>query len=534
MNVNLQTRIAGQGGMPIIDAPIQTGEGVKQKADDVSLNITENKPSGPLGQTNSQELDAPEGDLRMTPNLIDKTFAKLNDTPVKPNDTPVNLGDGNPSPAPTKPLSAPARLSAAFNIVAILDLIQMASSEMLKVSRDMNRHERQHKAELQASTGKIMRQIGESNAAAARTGAILGSVMTGVTGILSVCGFREQFKAFSKTSVKADQLAVKESTDMLKEVKGYKDVPGEKGLFGTSELKKGASIELQEIKSQPAENVQGQPALKNQPAENLQNPSVKNSDLFGDDVIKAAGKVKRCEADVKKAEAETNDSGLALSNAKLRAKDLKPDDKTQEAQGARQGLDSQRLVYEQKRMNLQEKADTHIDACKDFKNKMETAIKDKQKAVNEAADPLEKQKLKDELKQMQSIRDKECFDMGDGLTKSLNHKVSFTQESLEKSLISASNTEEMAWAKGFETVAGIFKQGFDAGQGFVKMHADAEEGAKRETEHLHQAGETKVDSDIEMAKNMQEDWKRMQQMMIDLRKMVADLEYQTMTSIFKG
>lgn len=534
MNVNFQTRIAGQGGMPVIDVPILTGEGVKQKADDVSLNVTETKSSGPSGQTKPRELDAPEVNGQMTLNDLDKTFGKLGGAFGKPNGAPVKLGDAPTPPTPPapkpSPSSAPARLTAAFNIVAILDLIQVASNEMLKVSREMNRNERQHKAALQENTGKLMRETGEASAAAAKTGAILGSVMTGVAGVLSVCGFREQFKAFSKADVKVEELAAKESTDLLKEVKGFKDVAGEEGLVGKFEQPKGGQFEMKELKGEDilSENKQ------NPPAEEVQKPQVENSKLFSEDVASLSGEVHKRAEEFNRAEKAFEDGNVKLVGAQQKMGDFKPGDNSQEAFGARTGLDSQRMIHEQNRMALHNRADEHIAACKRFKGLMEADIAKKQAAVDKATDPAMKQQLQGELTRMKAVYNKECFNMGEGLTKSLNRKVAFTQESLEKSLISASNTEEMAWAKAFETAAGIVKQGFESGQGYNKMHGDMKEGKQKELEHLSQSSETKTDSDIEMAKNTQEDWKHMQQMMIELRKLTADLEYQTMSSIFKG
>lgn len=537
MNVNLQTRIAGQGGMPVIDAPTLTGEGVKQKADDVSLNVTENKSSGPLGQPNPQELDPPEGDLRMTPGRLDKTLEKLSDTPVnlgdkpvKPNDTPVNLGDGNPSPAPSKPLSSPARITTAFNIVAILDLIQTASNEMSRVVRDMNINEHKHKAKMQEQTAEIIRQTGEASASAAMTSAILGSVMTGVGAVLSGIGFREQYKAFAKADVKTTELAAKEATDMLKEVKDFKKVAGTDELLGKYELPKDVPVEMKEIPSQSAENI------PNQPAENLQKPEVTNSTLFREPerIVNLSAAVHKRGEEVVVAKKAAEKSALGLNDARKNVNDFKPGDLADPAMQARKELNAKWTEHEQKQADLQDKVDGHISACQEFKRAMEADISAKQTALSQAKTPAEKQRLQGELTRMQSVYHKECSKMGDALETSLNQKVVFTHAALDKAQMQVQNTEEMAWAKGFETAAGIVRQGFEAGQGFAKMHGDEKEASKREQEHLAQASETRADSDIEMSKHLREDWNRVQQMVIELRKMAADLEYQTMNSIFKG
>lgn len=537
MNVNLQTRIAGQGGMPVIDAPTLTGEGVKQKADDVSLNITENKSSGPLGQPAPQELDAPEGNMQMTPGRLDKTLEKLSDTPVnlgdkpvKPNDTPVNLGDGNPSPAPSKPLSSPARITTAFNIVAILDLIQTASNEMSRVVRDMNINEHKHKAKMQEQTAEIIRQTGEASASAAMTSAILGSVMTGVGAVLSGIGFREQYKAFAKADVKTTELAAKEATDMLKEVKDFKKVAGTDELLGKYELPKDVPVEMKEIPSQSAENI------PNQPAENLQKPEVTNSTLFRDPekIVNLSAAVHKRGEEVVVAKKAAEKSALGLNDARKNVNDFKPGDLADPAMQARKELNAKWTEHEQKQADLQDKVDGHISACQEFKRAMEADISAKQTALSQAKTPAEKQRLQGELTRMQSVYHKECSKMGDALETSLNQKVVFTHAALDKAQMQVQNTEEMAWAKGFETAAGIVRQGFEAGQGFAKMHGDEKEASKREQEHLAQASETRADSDIEMSKHLREDWNRVQQMVIELRKMAADLEYQTMNSIFRG
>ena len=543
MNVNLQKYVGlvNPGDLSVgSKTPDVSAEGVSPSGSSAPFSVTEGgKPTvGDAAPKDRPELDeAPKSTPAQLKKLeralkdLDKYLslgaplgAPANGAPA--NGAPANGAPSNGAPANGNGAPVPApnpHAEAAFNLVALLDLMQQAANEGSKVSREIKQQEREMKASAQEKTAANIRANGESSAQSAFNSAMIGLGSAIGSTALSSVSFGLQYKAYNESSLGKFEVDASGAQKELDLVKSYKDVPGEAGLsIGPggqqpgSNLDQGNMIELRNL---------------NAPKDA---PKVESSP-FSPTVAGLKGKVDACKAKVDETSKGLKNAVVSDVDAKAKLGDAVKADKAGDVSSAKNELDVKHAERLKLQKDMETQVEEHIGACTEYRDQMDQEIADKQALLAKETVPEKKLDLQNQIIRMQSVRNKECFQMAkNGLTDSLEHKLNFIHGNMKAAQGEVTGSKSFIDSKEWEVVSGFVRQMLDAtGQGLNRMDSERSEAAGKEAEHMSRAAETRADAAIEASEGMRQNFQQVQKMVIDLRQAIVQADHESMRAILR-
>ena len=475
-------------------------------------------------------------------------------------------GPANPSPSPTK------TLDMAFNLFAVIDILQKAGIAFKNAAKEVNRLEHDHKRGLIEQEAKQIEKNGLSASASSRNSAILGLATSIGSAALTTVGTIYQMGAFKQSGVDALDKPIAENEGLLKDFQKIKgsgsldDLAAKPPEIKPPEIKQqldinkeglgkpsieNEGIELQEIK--PAGENKVNPEIKDNPE--VKNPEVKKPEVekkpeVGDDglteterkenveLVTEKGKVDAAKDDFDKCSKDVMECTIKKGEAANKLMEARKSNNPDEIKSAQDAFNKRQAELEAANTRLDGAADAHINASKEFRTKFDDLISKQKAKIADAkkapnADAGKIKMMEDRLGKLKSVRDGTCSQIGDQIKDTLGYKISNLRSLRQDSMNNANNSKDFTTGKTWEAFAGIEKALGDSIGGFFRMESEAADGKGKSTARLIQRDEEQVDTARDATKAMQKGADELLDLLRDLRQTVTRLDHETAQAIFR-